>query len=115
MAKKKIIGTNPLIPTGAGTRPEVEGKQESKQESKQNITASKQDESKEKRETKSASYYIGFDAQLSVDELQIKVRRAIGRKISKSELVEAAIMAAALDFESTGKGSPFYNQLLKIV
>lgn len=111
MAKKKIIGTNPLIPTGAGTRPEIE----SKQESKQNITTSKQDESKEKRETKSASYYIGFDAQLSVDELQIKVRRAIGRKISKSELVEAAIMAAALDFESTGKGSPFYNQLLKIV
>lgn len=114
MAKKKgIIKTNPLIPDGAGSREPIptEDQKISKQASK-NLKIQK---SKNSRETKSASYYIDFDAQMAIDELQLKLRRSTGEKVSKSEIVEAAIKTAFLDFESTGEASVFFNQLKKIL
>lgn len=51
------------------------------------------------------TYYLTADTDYRLDLARAELRRITGEKVSKSDIIEAALKGALDDFEQTGRGS----------
>jgi len=123
MAKNRI-GSNPLdslIPdpqSGKGAR-----QQDSEPESRNDVETERQNTSKtvsqpggkmgasSEADKVKATFYLPSDVEADLERAWLQLRRLTGRKVSKSDLVAAALRALVEDVEAKGERSGFAKRL----
>lgn len=110
MAKKRI-GDNPLdslIPRPESqdqTERELEGPNDSKTANLNDSKTLNQQEPTSAPEKVKVTYYLEPDDEVLMERAWLELRRLSGRKVSKSELVGAALRRAAEDLKTRGASS----------
>jgi hypothetical protein len=108
MAKKRI-GDNPLdsiIPEQVETGQKESGKPEKQKASKTtNGQGGLPSTESSPTEKVKATYYLEADVEASLERAWLELRRLKGRKVSKSEIIEAAVRQVVQDLDQGGTKS----------
>lgn len=107
---KSRIGSNPLdsiIPPGG----ENAESQRAGEPASQHTSKTHSDQPGEAGQKVKATFYLAPEVEEALEATWMQLRRITGRKVSKSELVEAALKALASDVAQKGARSPFVRDL----
>ena len=77
--------------------------------------ASKKKDIKSSNERIRNVYSLPKDLNWDLDDMKVKMRRLLDHKISKGEIVEAALVVAFREFERHGEKSDFVIEMQKII
>lgn len=106
---KKRIGENPLdslIPEDA-----AEKRRSNTTERPNTSKTEKPNSGKNSEEKVKATYYMATGTEQRLEAAWMKLRRMTGRKVSKSEIVEAAIRRAVQELDDRGDESELMKRL----